>query len=354
MDDPYRREPAPHTVSHTLQVHVTRRCNLRCLHCYSSSGPEARGELPLDVVNAAIDDAASLGYRLLAISGGEPMLYRPLAQVLGHARRRGLATAITTNGMLLDPRRLGPLREVLSYMAVSLDGRPEAHDRMRAHHGAFAAMAGHLGALRASGIPFGFLFTLTRDSIADLDWVADFAAASGAVALQIHPLSAVGRAATGAAAALPGMSAPDAALAVEAAHRAVAARRRHAGRLRVVIDYMPWLRLPNGDDNELPGARLADIVSPLVIEADGTVVPLAHDFSRVHALGTLHASRLSNLAEQWVASGGAARFQALVRRVADAAKAPTAAPLVSWADDMRRLAALDHRASRVVVDEKAA
>ena len=30
-----------------LQVHPTRRCNLRCLHCYSESGPDRRDELPL-------------------------------------------------------------------------------------------------------------------------------------------------------------------------------------------------------------------------------------------------------------------------------------------------------------------
>ncbi|MFC7543516.1 radical SAM protein [Siccirubricoccus deserti] len=111
--------------------------------------------------------------------GGEPMLYRPLAQILGHARRQGLATAITTNGMLLDHRRLEPLRGILSFIAVSLDGPQEAHDRMRARPGAFAAMAERLAALRDSGIPFGFLFTLTQASARHLDWVVDFAAAQG-------------------------------------------------------------------------------------------------------------------------------------------------------------------------------
>ena len=34
--------------SRIVQIHPTRRCNLRCLHCYSSSGPEVKGELPAD------------------------------------------------------------------------------------------------------------------------------------------------------------------------------------------------------------------------------------------------------------------------------------------------------------------
>ena len=36
-----------------LQVHPTRRCNLRCLHCYSSSGPDQREELPLAMLRDA-------------------------------------------------------------------------------------------------------------------------------------------------------------------------------------------------------------------------------------------------------------------------------------------------------------
>ncbi|GGC54484.1 hypothetical protein GCM10011504_36080 [Siccirubricoccus deserti] len=340
MSKPPRSIAAPRV----LQIHVTRRCNLRCLHCYSSSGPEFRDALPEGLVCDAITDAAALGYGMLAVSGGEPMLYRPLAQILGHARRQGLATAITTNGMLLDHRRLEPLRGILSFIAVSLDGPQEAHDRMRARPGAFAAMAERLAALRDSGIPFGFLFTLTQASARHLDWVVDFAAAQGAAALQIHPLSEVGRAAGhGDAAAPPELATPDIGLAVQAARCAVAARDRHAGRLRVIVDYMPWLQVPSGAA-AAPGASLADLVSPLVIETDGTVVPLAHGFARGHAIGTLGNMALSAMADHWISSGGAGRFQALLRRVAGQAFAPGAPPLLSWADEVRRTAAAVHNA----------
>ena len=100
---------------------------------------------------------------------------------------------------------------------------------------------------------------------------------------------------------------------VQAARGVAAARDRHAGRLRVVVDHMPWLRVPAGKQMG-EGASLADLVSPLVIEADGTVVPLAHGFARGHAIGNLGAGGLSALAD---------RFRALVRSVAEAAAAAT-------------------------------
>jgi MoaA/NifB/PqqE/SkfB family radical SAM enzyme len=51
---------------------------------------------------------------------------------------------------------------------------------MRASPHAFAQMASRLKGLRSSGIPFGFIFTLTQQNVHELQWVADFAAEQGA------------------------------------------------------------------------------------------------------------------------------------------------------------------------------
>src|SRR4051794_13351109 len=106
-----------------LQVHPTRRCTLRCLHCYSSSGPREREELPAALVEGALTDAAAAGYNVPSFSGGEPPLYGPLPALLEHARRCGLLTAVTTNGMLLG-RRLSALAGRVDLLAISLDGEP--------------------------------------------------------------------------------------------------------------------------------------------------------------------------------------------------------------------------------------
>jgi len=58
-----------------VQVHPSLQCNLRCRHCYSVSGPEQRGALPVETVLDCLEDCAALGYGVLAASGGEPFLY---------------------------------------------------------------------------------------------------------------------------------------------------------------------------------------------------------------------------------------------------------------------------------------
>ena len=177
-----------------LQIHASRRCNLSCPHCYSQSGPTATDELPVEAVCQLIEDAAGLGYRGVAFSGGEPLVYRGLAQALSCAKSLGLTTSVTTNGTLLHPSRLTALAPLLSVLAVSLDGPPAMHDELRGSPTAFRRLLHGLPSVKSAGMRFGFIHTLTRRSWDKLPWLADFAHRHGASLLQIHPLELFGRA----------------------------------------------------------------------------------------------------------------------------------------------------------------
>ena len=111
------------------------------------------------------------------------------------AKDLGMRTTVTSNGMLLNERRLAILAAHTDVLAISLDGVPESHNRMRASAEAFARMQANLESVRKSGIDFGFIFTLTQHNVNELGWVAQFAAEQGAKLFQIHPLAGVGRAA---------------------------------------------------------------------------------------------------------------------------------------------------------------
>jgi MoaA/NifB/PqqE/SkfB family radical SAM enzyme len=106
----------------------------------------------------------------------------------------GMATNLTTNGMLLDERRVAYLQGAVDFMAISIDGAPASHNRIRGSENAFAGMAARLPIVREAGIHFGFIFTLTGTNVDELEWVARFAFEQGASLLQIHPLEEVGRA----------------------------------------------------------------------------------------------------------------------------------------------------------------
>jgi MoaA/NifB/PqqE/SkfB family radical SAM enzyme len=285
-----------------LQIHPTLRCNLRCLHCYSSSGPEVGGQLDAALLEGAISHAGAEGFTVLGVSGGEPLLYRALTTLLDRAHTVGMLTTVTSNGMFLDPRRLDRLHDRVDLLAISLDGTRESHDRMRAAEGAFDSMVSRLEGVRASGIPFGFIFTLTRENAHELEWVARFALEQGARLLQIHPLEQLGRARQGNAG-----TEPDRTTASRAYVEAKRIEHTVGNRLHVQLDLVHTgayrndteALLTEGTASDPVSLPLASLVSPLVVEADGMVVPIEYGFSRRYALGSLFEAPLSGLAQQW-------------------------------------------------------
>ena len=290
-----------------LQIHPTRHCNLSCAHCYSLSGPKERVSLDADLLLGAIGDAAEEGYNVAGFSGGEPVLYEPLGSLLERAKSLGMITTVTSNGMLLDQRRLDMLNGVTDLIAISVDGVPEAHDEMRGSAGAFDTMVERLDDVRASGIPFGFIFTLTQYNLNELEWVTNFALEQGAGLLQIHPLEDAGRAVE-----MLEEHVPDATEAAYAFLVAAEIEEKVGDRLQVQLDLVdrdllrefPERVFAANDPADIAPSTLAsrplgELITPLIVEADGTVAPVQYGFDRRYVLGNLADARLSELATRW-------------------------------------------------------
>jgi len=120
---------------------ITRRCNAQCAHCSSASGPELQTTTEPSTSEALhiVDQLADAGIRVLAFSGGEPLLRPDLPSLVQHAVARGLTTNICTNGSLVDEQMALRLKSVgLHSVTVSLDGAcARTHDTLRHYPGLF-------------------------------------------------------------------------------------------------------------------------------------------------------------------------------------------------------------------------
>ncbi len=321
---------SPTGIAPVLQVHPTRRCNIACSHCYSLSGPTAREELPPELLSTCLEDAAALGYRQLAVSGGEPLLYRPLPGLLARARGLGMVTTVTSIGMLLTPSRWEPLAPLVDVLAISIDGTPSGHDAMRGRDGAFRRTVGNLGVVRASGTAFGFIFTLTQHNLDSLEFVVRLAAQEGARSVQVHPLTLDGRAAT----TMP-ESRPDG-FELEAALFEAALLGNELG-VTVHVDALTAEQLLAHRRSlvpERPVARLTDAAPVLVVDAGGTVVPMTHEVSSSLRLGRLAEAGLASLAAGWLADGRGDRLAEACERTWEELAGGTLAPAVYWYDEV--------------------
>jgi 12,18-didecarboxysiroheme deacetylase len=154
---------------------VTRRCNLRCVHCYAQATAEAaRKELSTEEGKLLLDDLAGFGVPVILFSGGEPLVRNDLVELAEYAVRRGMRAVISTNGTLITPTLAQALMDIgLSYVGISLDGTREVNDRFRGVKGAFdRAMAG-IEHCRRAGIKVGLRFTINRMNAAEIPAIFD-------------------------------------------------------------------------------------------------------------------------------------------------------------------------------------
>ncbi len=154
---------------------MTRRCNLKCIHCYSSSrNIPYRDELTTEEGKVLIADLASFGSPVILFSGGEPLIRKDLPELAQFAVDRGMRAVISTNGTLLTPERIRTFRAIgLSYIGVSLDGLKETHDFFRGVPGTFERAIRGIRDSRDAGIKVGVRFTVNRHNVKDVPAIFD-------------------------------------------------------------------------------------------------------------------------------------------------------------------------------------
>lgn len=154
---------------------MTRRCNLRCVHCYASAKDLDYGnELSTDEGKALISDLAAYGCPVILLSGGEPLARKDLAELARFAVGQGLRVVISTNGTLITKEKASEFRKIgLSYVGVSLDGMKEIHDRFRGREGAFDDALRGIRYCREEGIKVGLRFTMNRRNAGEIPRMFD-------------------------------------------------------------------------------------------------------------------------------------------------------------------------------------
>ncbi len=149
---------------------MTRRCNLKCIHCYSNSADhDYPDELTTEEGKKLIDDLAQFGAPVILFSGGEPLLRKDIFELAQYATDKGMRAVISTNGTLITKDIAARLQKIgLSYVGVSLDGLEKTHDRFRGKKGAFAEAIEGMRNCREAGIKVGIRFTVNKHNVADV------------------------------------------------------------------------------------------------------------------------------------------------------------------------------------------
>jgi len=175
---------------------ITRQCNLTCAHCYRDAreNPDPE-ELTTEEGCRLIEEIASVGFRVLILSGGEPLMRADLYHLIEKAREVGLRPVLGTNGTLITPEAARRLREAgLARAGISLDSADaDYHNRLRGSPTAWQDAVAGMKACLDAGLPFQVNTTVTQQNEGQLLRITDLACELGAAGHHVFFLVPTGR-----------------------------------------------------------------------------------------------------------------------------------------------------------------
>jgi MoaA/NifB/PqqE/SkfB family radical SAM enzyme len=288
-----------------LMLHLLGRCNLECAHCYMDGSPRRHERLPLDAVLRAIGECETLGVGSISVTGGEPLLYPSLDLVIeAAAALPDVTITLCTNGTLLTARRAARFREAGLRINISIDGRPDFHDRFRNSPGAFVASEAGVRTAVEFGIPVTIISSISQGNLDTVEFLVDWAARVGADHFFAQPLLDLGR----------GKQIANQCLTFDQMNRLILRlsdlanqpRYRHlhcqviGAKKKFLLEHPCGAFVRNGVHCH---RGVSKEIRKLVIREDGTVLPEVPNLSPRFALGNIRDASLSDLIDRYFEHG---------------------------------------------------
>jgi radical SAM protein with 4Fe4S-binding SPASM domain len=189
----FARFPIPFlSAPSSVDVFVTSRCNLRCVHCFSAA--EVSVDLSLGDLKSIFDQLETMGVFEVRINGGEPLLHPGIGEILQMLEHRRFRKVILTNGTLLSDEIAMQLKKANVTPTVSLDdSEAQGHDLFRGVEGAFLKTLAGIRILQKNKIQYGINCCLHAKNLNKTESMVNFVANLGAYRIAFLDLKPLGR-----------------------------------------------------------------------------------------------------------------------------------------------------------------
>lgn len=177
-----------------LYLQLLYRCNFDCIFCYHGERLKWRDGYTLAEAKNLLH-LLRTEYDLQAITllGGEPFVYKNLAEVLRYAKEDlDLTIDICTNAYRIE-KQLRQSGRHIDLLRVSLDGMRELNDRLR-REGSFASAMRGLELARELGVTTSGTMTVNSWNVDDVVPLAYRLQEAGVSRLNLHSVRVVGNA----------------------------------------------------------------------------------------------------------------------------------------------------------------
>jgi len=182
-----------------LFLEITRKCNLKCLHCGSDCIADAQSpELTTDSWLKIIDYFCERYSPELTfvITGGEPLVHKDMITIVTRIKNNNRRWGMVSNGMALNPEKFKALVDAGLYsITLSIDGLENAHNKLRNNPIAFNKAITALEIVGKSALKFKDAVTCVYpDNLNQLNAVAELLVDKGITSWRLFRIFPSGRA----------------------------------------------------------------------------------------------------------------------------------------------------------------
>ncbi len=161
-----------------FEIELTGKCNLNCIHCRNAA--IKTGYLTKSDINKILEKIFDFpsNDKFIALSGGEPLLYPFIKDVIKKIIANNVKVQIVTNGTVITDNFLSFIKHLPNdklYFAISLDGEREIHNKIRGWSKAFDRTVETIKKLKELNFEVAINFTVNSLNYLQLGFVYNLA-----------------------------------------------------------------------------------------------------------------------------------------------------------------------------------
>lgn len=311
-------------------IHLLNTCNLSCQHCYLDASSTKKVIIPVSLVKKTIKEISTMGFTSIQFTGGEPLLYPGIEELLRLADKSGLMVTLSTNAILINKHFQNIIAETKVNIVTSIDGPPHYHDPFRGTSGSFFMTEKVISDLIDKGIKVKVVMTVSKENLRYIEWCTRWAHLAGIHTILFQPLESIGRGKKLGALQLSQEQLHD--LYIELQDLSVANREND---LKIKMTYESrdfMIKHPcraficNGKSCH---RQVEKELKKIVIREDGTILPELVAINPKYSIGNLFQDSLENNLLHYL-NHGYYEFDRLCRKVYHDTVLNYPSPLISW------------------------
>lgn len=152
-----------------IQMQYNYQCNLACQHCCVKrlQGISSKRSMTVEDVRNLADQADALGLARFVITGGEPLTFKDLDEIVAAIDPQRFFINMDTNGWFLDLEKAKHLKSIgIDRVQLSIDSfDEEGHDAFRCRKGSYRRTMAAVDACQEVGLDLFIQTVVTRERL---------------------------------------------------------------------------------------------------------------------------------------------------------------------------------------------